>query len=341
MHVAERNMVFYSPLYVYLYKLYVIICIKYGKTHEIVHKALKKDTDCSILEIVLKSDLFLEGKTMKKMSKILALLLAVCMLMSFAACGESATGADSGTDKESSAEVTEGDSAVAKIKERGKIVMVTEAEFAPFEFKESGEIVGIDADIAEKIAEKLGVELEITDIAFDSCVPSVQGGKADFAAAGMTVTESRLKNVDFSDNYFDASQVILVGIDSDIASREDLNGKVVGVQQGTTGDVYCTNEDGDSDIDVAEVKRYNKFIDAVSDLISGRIDAVVVDDYPADKLVSKNPDKIKKLSEPLTEEAYAIAVAKESDLTPVINEVLKELKENGGLDAIIGKYIEE
>ena len=197
----------------------------------------------------------------------------------------------------------------------------------------------LDADTRKKIAEKLGVELEIMDIAFDSLIPSLNAGKADFIAAGMTATDERRKNVDFSDDYFDASQTIIVGVDSGITSREDLNGKLVGVQQGTTGDIYCTNEDGSGDITVKEVKRYPKAMDAVSDLLTGRVDAVVIDDFPAKKLVEKNPDKIKTLDEAMTEETYAIAVPLGSDLKDVINEVIKELNDSGEMDEIVSKYI--
>lgn len=289
---------------------------------------------------------------MKKIKMTLSVLLAVMMLFALASCATETPAASSSASPASSAVESNPDSstaddpaasddAVAAIKSNGKIVMVTNAEFEPFEYKENDEIVGIDAEIAKKIAEKLGVELEITDIAFDSCVPSVQGGKADFAAAGMSITEARLKNVDFTDNYFNASQMIIVGIDSDIKGREDLNGKVVGVQQGTTGDIYCTDEDKENDIEVAEVKRYGKGMDAVSDLINGRVDAVVIDNFPADKLVAKNSDKIVKLDEALTEEEYAIAVAKGSNLKDLINEVLAELNENGEMEKIISKYISE
>ncbi len=276
-----------------------------------------------------------------KMKKISALILAAMTAASLAACGSSASSADT-TTQEASAEADSAASAdvsVASIKAAGKIRMVTNAEFEPFEYKDGNEIVGIDPDIAQAIADKLGVELEITDIAFDSCVPSVTTGKADFAAAGMTVTEDRLKNVDFTDSYFNASQAIIVPVGSEITSREDLEGKTVGVQQGTTGDIYCTNEDGSSDITVKEVKRYAKGMDAVSDLIGGRLDAVVIDNYPAEKFVSKNTDKIQKLDEALTTEEYAIAVPKGSDLKDSINEVIKDLTDSGELDTIISKYI--
>lgn len=228
---------------------------------------------------------------------------------------------------------------VEAIKKAGKIQMTTNAEFEPFEYKDGDEIVGIDIDLSQAIADKLGVKLEVSDIAFDSLIPSMNAGKADFIAAGMTATEDRKKNVDFSDPYFNASQAIIVAKDSDIKTREDLNGKTVGVQQGTTGDTYCTNDDGSSDVKVKEVKRYPKGMDAVSDLIAGRLDAVVIDDYPAEKLVAKNADKVVKLDDALTEEEYAIAMPKGSDLVDVVNGVIKDLKDSGELNKIIDKYI--
>ena len=228
---------------------------------------------------------------------------------------------------------------VEAIKKAGKIQMTTNAEFEPFEYKDGDEIVGIDIDLSQAIADKLGVKLEVSAIAFDSLIPSMNAGKADFIAAGMTATEDRKKNVDFSDPYFNASQAIIVAKDSDIKTREDLNGKTVGVQQGTTGDTYCTNDDGSSDVKVKEVKRYPKGMDAVSDLIAGRLDAVVIDDYPAEKLAAKNADKVVKLDDALTEEEYAIAMPKGSDLVDVVNGVIKDLKDSGELNKIIDKYI--
>lgn len=228
---------------------------------------------------------------------------------------------------------------VEAIKKAGKIQMTTNAEFEPFEYKDGDEIVGIDIDLSQAIADKLGVKLEVSDIAFDSLIPSMNAGKADFIAAGMTATEDRKKNVDFSDPYFNASQAIIVAKDSDIKTRGDLNGKTVGVQQGTTGDTYCTNDDGSSDVKVKEVKRYPKGMDAVSDLIAGRLDAVVIDDYPAEKLAAKNADKVVKLDDALTEEEYAIAMPKGSDLVDVVNGVIKDLKDSGELNKIIDKYI--
>lgn len=267
------------------------------------------------------------------LKRLLVASLAAGMVLSMAACESKS---ESSSSKSSSASAK---SAVEEIKKSGTLTMCTNAEFAPFEYKEGNDIKGIDVEISQAVADDLGVKLKISDIAFDSLIPSLQAGKADMAAAGMTVTEDRKKNVDFSDTYFDASQAIIVPKDSSIKTRTDLNDKIVGVQTGTTGDTYCTNQDGKSDIKVKEVRRYNKGMDAVADLISGRIEAVVIDNYPAQKLVSQNPDKTTLLSDSLTSESYAIACPKGSDLTAEINKVLKDLKDSGKLQEIMDKYI--
>jgi polar amino acid transport system substrate-binding protein len=155
----------------------------------------------------------------------------------------------------------------------------------------------------------------------------------------MSVTDDRKVNVDFSDPYFDATQSIIVLKGSPIKTRTDLNGKKVGVQQGTTGDIFCTNEDGKSDIKVGSVQRFNKGADAVTDLLNGKLDAVVIDDFPAQKFVSKNSGKIEKLQDALTVEHYAIAVKKgNTELLNTINGVLKDMKSSGDLDKLISKY---
>ena len=272
---------------------------------------------------------------MKKTIRLAALVLSAAAMLSMAACGGKAGSASSGAASESG-------SALDKIKSDGYITMSTNAEFEPFEYKDSDKFAGIDIEISQKIADKLGVKLKINDVAFDSLIPELTSGKADFVAAGMTANDDRRKNVDFSDNYFNASQAIIVKKDSAIKKPEDLNGKKVGVQQGTTGDTYCTNEDGSSKVKVGSVERYNKGMDAVSDLISGRLDAVVIDNFPAEKFVSKNSDKLVKLDEALTEEEYAIAVKKgNKELADTINGVLKELKDSGEMDKIVNQYMKE
>ena len=204
-----------------------------------------------------------------------------------------------------------------------------------YEYHDGGEIVGIDVEIAEAIAEKLGKTLEVEDIAFDSIIPEIQSGKADFGAAGMTVDEDRLKNVDFSDPYTTASQVIIVKEDSDIAGPDDLSGKYIGVQLGTTGDIYATDYEEEG----STIERYNKGFEAVQAMLQGKIDAVVIDIEPAKVFVSQN-EGIKILDEALTVEEYAIAVKKgNTELLEQINGALAELKDSGELQAIIDKYI--
>jgi ABC-type amino acid transport substrate-binding protein len=216
----------------------------------------------------------------------------------------------------------------------GTLTMATNAEFPPYEFYgEGGEVVGIDAEIAAAIAEKLGMELKISDMAFDSIIPAVVSGKADFAAAGMTVTEERKANVDFSNTYVKASQAIIVKADNtEITNADDLAGKSIGVQLGTTGDLYAS--------DVTEsVQRYNKGFEAVQALAQDKIDAVLIDDQVAKALAAENAD-VKVLDTPFTVEEYAIAVKKgNTELLDKINTALAELEESGKLQEIVDKYI--
>lgn len=279
---------------------------------------------------------------MKKFSKIAAFLLASAMMLTAAGCGQSSSASSAAASAAGSESAsTAASTSVDKIKAAGFVTMSTNAEFEPFEFKDGDKIIGIDIDISNKIAEKLGVELKVNDIAFDALTTELGSGKTNFVAAGMTADEDRKKNVDFSDTYFDASQAIIVLKGSAIKSPADLNGKKVGVQQGTTGDTYCTNEDGKNEIKVGSTERYAKGVDAVADLINGKIDAVVIDDFPAKKFVEKNPDKIAKLEEALTTEQYAIAVPKgDKAMLDTVNSVLSELKSSGELDKIVEKYKE-
>lgn len=250
--------------------------------------------------------------------KFLSLLLVTACVLSLAACGskkDDSSSGDSGNKKEDT------------------LVMATNAEFPPYEYYEGKDVVGIDADIAAAVADELGMKLKIEDMAFDSIIAAVSSGKADIGAAGMTVTEERLKNVDFTDTYATATQVIIVTEDSEIAGSDDLTGKKIGVQLGTTGDIYA------DDIEDASVERYNKGFEAVQALQQGKIDAVIIDGEPAKEFV-KEADGLKILDEAFTEEEYAIAVKKGNDeLKDKINDALASLKDSGKLDEIVGKYI--
>lgn len=275
-----------------------------------------------------------------------AIAAALCMAAVLTACGNSAaktefqaeTTAAAGTQaEETKAEETKAEETKAEETKAeatgGKLIMVTNAEFPPYEFHDNNEIVGIDADIAKAIADKLGMELEIQDMAFDSLIPAVQSGKADFAAAGMTVREDRLKNVDFTDTYAQAAQVIIVKEDSAIKTPDDLTGKKVGVQTGTTGDIYA------DDIENADVQRFNKGMEAVMALTQDKVEAVIIDREPAKVFVKDNAG-LKILDEAFTEEEYAIAVKKgNTELLDKMNGAIKELKESGELQKIVDKYI--
>ena len=253
-----------------------------------------------------------------KLKKLVSVLLVAACVFSLAACGSKDDSKDSKESKKDS---------------KDTLVMATNAEFPPYEFHEGDDVVGIDADIARAIGEEMGMEVKIEDMAFDSIIPAVTSGKADFGAAGMTVTEDRKKNVDFTDTYATATQVIIVKEGSDIAGPDDLTGKKIGVQLGTTGDIYA------DDIEDEKVERYNKGFEAVQALTQDKIDAVVIDGEPAKEFVAE-ADGLKILDEAFTEEEYAIAVAKDNDdLLKKMNEALASLKESGKIDEIVAKYI--
>ena len=252
---------------------------------------------------------------MKK--KILALLITGLMVASLAACGGSKS-----ADTKPGSENADGS---VKTIQSGKLVVATNAEFPPYEYHEGDKIVGIDMEIADAIAKKMGLELEIEDIAFDSVILEVTSGKAD--------TEERKQSVDFSDTYTTSKQLIIVKEDSKVTSGADLEGKTVGVQTGTTGDLLA------SDIKDATVERYAKGMDAVQALSQGKIDAVVIDSEVAKKFVEETSG-LKILDEAYAEEQYAIAIKKgNKELLDGVNKALSELKADGTIDSIIAKYI--
>ncbi len=217
----------------------------------------------------------------------------------------------------------------------GVLTMATNAYFPPYEFYSGSDIVGIDAEIAQAVADKLGLKLKIEDMEFDSIITAVSTGKADMGLAGMTVTEERKKNVNFSDSYATGIQVVIVPEGSDIKTVDDLyNGKKIGVQLSTTGDIYCCDDFGEEN-----VEKYNKGNDAVMALVAGKIDAVVIDNEPAKSYVAANEGLVILDTDYVTEE-YAAALNKDNTaLLEAINGALAELKADGTLDTIIGKYI--
>ena len=220
------------------------------------------------------------------------------------------------------------------------IIMGTNAEFPPYEYYDGDTIVGIDAEIAQAIADKLGCELVIEDMAFDSIIASVQSGKINFGMAGMTVTPEREQQVSFTTSYATGVQVIIVPEGSDITSTDDLfnrEGTLIGVQMATTGDLYCTWDLEDAGL--ATVERYNKGADAIAALVSGKVDCVVIDNEPAKAFVAANEGLV-ILDTEYTTENYAICVNKdEAEFLEKINGALEELINDGTVQSIINKYI--
>ena len=267
---------------------------------------------------------------MKIYSKVMAAIVAGAMVCAMAGCSggtdsSSETPADGG-ETEQTAEGGE---------EKGdKLIMATNATFPPYEYYENNQIVGIDAEIAAALADKLGMELQIEDMEFGSIITAVQSGKADIGMAGMTVDEDRLVSVNFTDSYAEGYQVIIVKEGSPIQSADDLADKTVGVQENTTGDIYISDDYPD-----ATVMRYSKGTEAVLALSQDKIDAVVIDREPAKAFVEAN-EGLTILPTEYVVENYAIAVAKDNEeLLEKLNTALNELIEDGTVQSIIDKYI--
>lgn len=246
------------------------------------------------------------------MKKLLALALALTMVLAFAACAK----APAATEKK-------------------ELVMGTNAAFPPYEFtNDDGTYGGIDVDIATAIAEKLGYKLVVKDMEFDSLIAAVDGGSIDFAMAGMTVTDERKQSVNFSETYAKGVQVIIVPDGSDIKTVDDLDGKVIGVQAGTTGDIYCTDDYGQEN-----VKQYKTGAEAVAALNNGQVECVVIDNEPAKNYVAANVG-LSILDTAYAEEDYAAAIAKTNEaFLADFNKALAELQADGTIDNIISKYI--
>lgn len=273
------------------------------------------------------------------MKKLIAIVLMAAMLVAcFASCGGNDSETASGTDSQSTTET---------------LVMATNANFPPYEYYKEDDIVGIDAEIAQAIADKLGMKLEIVDTEFGSIIGGVQSGKYHIGMAGMTVTDERKESVNFSDTYATGVQSVIVPENSKYTSFEDFytgfdadgnptgvkEGITIGVQQDTTGDIYSSDDPQNWGFGEDNVIRYKNGADAVQALISGKVTAVIIDNEPAKSFVSVN-EGLKILDGEYTNEDYAICVAKENtDLLNKINSALAELKADGTVDKIIAKYI--
>ena len=278
------------------------------------------------------------------MKKALSLMTAAALVLSLAACGSTASSAASSeavssdaasSEAASSEAASETETAELSTVEPGKLIMSTNAAFPPYEMTtDSGEFEGIDIETAQAIADKLGLELQIDDMDFDAALLAVQQGKSDMVMAGVTVTDERQNVMDFTDSYATGIQSIIVKEDSDIASVDDLAGKKIGTQRGTTGYLYCSDDFGDEN-----VVAYDDGLTAVQMLNNGQVDCVVIDNAPAKEFIAANPG-LKVLDTAYVEEDYAIGVGKgNTELKDAINTALEELKADGTLQAIVDKYI--
>ena len=283
------------------------------------------------------------------MKKALSLMTAAALVLSLAACGSTASSAASSeaaspeaassdaasSEAASSEAASETETAELSTVEPGKLIMSTNAAFPPYEMTtDSGEFEGIDIETAQAIADKLGLELQIDDMDFDAALLAVQQGKADMVMAGVTVIDERQNVMDFTDSYATGIQSIIVKEDSDIASVDDLAGKKIGTQRGTTGYLYCSDDFGDEN-----VVAYDNGLTAVQMLNNGQVDCVVIDNAPAKEFIAANPG-LKLLDTAYVEESYAIGIGKgNTELKDAINTALEELKADGTLQAIVDKYI--
>lgn len=280
------------------------------------------------------------------MKKITALLLGTAMMLSLAACGSSASVSESTASSETSSSEAASSEASAETAGElttvtpGKLTMSTNAAFPPYEMTDdNGNYVGIDIEVAEAIADKLGLELQVDDMDFDAALLAAQTGKSDMVMAGVTVTEERQTVMDFSNTYANGIQVVIVPEDSDIASIDDLTGKAIGVQRGTTGDLYCSDTVENGGFGAENVTPYPDGLTAVQALNNGQVDCVVIDNAPAQEFVEANPG-LKILDTEYANEEYAIGVAKgNTAMLDAINGALEELKADGTVQSIVDKYI--
>ena len=275
---------------------------------------------------------------MKKITRrsFLAAAGLTAAALALTACGGSSSSTASSTASSAASSEAASSSAAAELTtvETGKLTMATNATFPPYEMTtDTGAFEGIDVDTAQAIAEKLGLELQIDDMEFDAALLSVQQGKADIVMAGVTVTDERKAVMDFSGSYATGIQSIIIPEGSDIATPDDLAGKKIGTQRGTTGYIYCSDDFGDEN-----VVAYDSGLTAVQALNNGQVDAVVIDNAPAQEYVAANPGLV-VLDTSYAEEDYAIGMAKGSALEDAINAALEELKADGTLQSIVDKYI--
>lgn len=277
------------------------------------------------------------------MKKFFAMLLAATMLLALSACGgksdSTQTPAEPAQTESAPAEAAPAAEPAAEAAQlntvnAGKLTMSTNAEFPPYESTDdAGQFIGIDVEIAQAIADKLGLELQIDDMDFDAALLAAQNGKSDIVMAGVTVNEERLAVMNFSDSYSTGVQSVIVKEGSEV-TLDNLGDHMIGTQRGTTGNIYCSDDYGDE-----HVVAYDNGITAVQALVNGQVDAVVIDDAPARSLVAANNGLVILDTEYAVED-YAIGISKSNTgLLDAVNSALAELKADGTVQGIVDKYI--
>lgn len=267
-------------------------------------------------------------------------ILSLALLFGLTACG----GEKGGDKKEGDSGTTTEENKDAQEDREGKddgasepLIVGTEAGFAPFEYVgENGEVVGVDIEIAQAIADKLGRELQIKNMSFDGALLEVQNGKIDLVAAGVNITEERKKKMDFSEPYYKSGQVAVVNAETPAVTdikEGAFEGKILGAQLGTTGDIWATKN-----AKAAEIRTYKQLAVAITDLQQNKIDAIIMDDVAASEMVASTNGTVKVLDGKIIEEETALALPKDSELMPVVNEVIKEMKEEGKIDELFKKH---
>ena len=266
------------------------------------------------------------------MKKAWACLLAGVMVFSMAACG-------SNEETTAAAGETQDWSHVTTVSE-GKLIVATEAGFAPYEYLSGDQVVGVDMDIAQAIADELGLELEIMNMDFNGALLSVQQGKADIVAAGVSVDAERAEKMDFSVNYVDSTEVVVVNAENPAVTEptgEALNGKNVGVQQGNIADLWVSDTENTTP---GEITRYTTFAQAAQDLMNGKIDCIVMDELPAQELVASNSALTILEGDPLFVDQYAIGMAKgNTAMKEVVDYVITGLQESGEMEEIMARHV--
>lgn len=218
-------------------------------------------------------------------------------------------------------------------KDKDTLVLATEAGFSPYEFYQGSKIVGVDIDIAREIAKDMGKELVVKDVSFDFLINEIKSGKADFAAAGISITDERKKQVDFTDEYSISNQVVLVHKNSQISNFSELSDKKIAVQLGTVADLYVAKNYPN-----AKLIQHKKYLSAAEDVKTGKADCLIMDELPAREIVKKNPE-IKIIDGVLFQDRYGMIVKKGNDkLKNEINKVLERLIKEGTIDKLILKY---